>query len=104
MYRILKSSSEAEIKVKGSRFIARAFPITSTDEVSQIIADVRRAEHDATHHCMAYRLGSTGDDSRFNDDGEPAGTAGRLILRQIDALELTNTAASVCGHRKRHHR
>ena len=39
-------------------------------------------ERDATHNCWAYRIGTL---YRFNDDGEPAGTAGKPILQAIDA-------------------
>ncbi|MET0935555.1 MAG: YigZ family protein, partial [Luteibacter sp.] len=35
----------------------------------------------ATHNCWAYRIG---DAYRFNDDGEPGGTAGRPMLQAID--------------------
>ncbi len=35
----------------------------------------------ATHNCWAYRIGQ---DYRFNDDGEPGGTAGRPILQAIE--------------------
>src|SRR5690606_12577917 len=35
----------------------------------------------ANHNCWAYRLGN---EYRFNDDGEPGGTAGKPILQAIE--------------------
>ena len=61
----------------------------------ETIAAVRAREHKATHHCSAYRLGVTGDTFRYDDDGDPSGTAGRPILRQIDARDLTSTLVVV---------
>jgi uncharacterized YigZ family protein len=94
-YRVLKSTFLAEIKVKGSRFIARAVPVRSLESVQLALDDIRREDRDATHHCTAYRLGPSGDEFRFNDDGEPSGTAGRPILRQIEGHDLTNTLVVV---------
>jgi uncharacterized YigZ family protein len=42
------------------------------------------------HHCFAYRLGTDKNIFRSSDDGEPAGTAGKPILGQIDSKELTD--------------
>ncbi len=94
-YRVLKSTFLAEIKVKGSRFIARAVPVGSLESVQLALDDIRREDRDATHHCTAYRLGPSGDEFWFNDDGEPSGTAGRPILRQIEGHDLTNTLVVV---------
>ncbi|MCK7553529.1 YigZ family protein [Chitinophaga sedimenti] len=49
----------------------------------------------ATHHCYAYRLGTDGTAFRAVDDGEPAGSAGKPILGQIDSKQLTDTAVIV---------
>ncbi|GIV61879.1 MAG: hypothetical protein KatS3mg044_0745 [Rhodothermaceae bacterium] len=95
VYRVLRRPARAEIKVKGSRFIAEAFPVETEAEATEALASVRRREHAATHHCSAYRVGRDGALFRFDDDGEPSGTAGQPILRQIDARGLTNTLVVV---------
>jgi len=44
---------------------------------------VRKAYHDANHHCYAYRLGLENQAYRINDDGEPSGSAGKPIYGQF---------------------
>lgn len=94
-YRSIQSRASSVLKVKGSRFIAEAIPVETREEAENEIENVRMRERDANHHCMAYRLGMTEDLFRYDDDGEPSGTAGAPILRQIDARELTNTLVVV---------
>ncbi len=94
-YRTLDGSGRAEHTVDGSRFLAEAVAVASRTAAEETIAAVRAREHKATHHCSAYRLGVAGDTFRYDDDGEPSGTAGRPILRQIDARDLTNTLVVV---------
>lgn len=47
---------------------------------------------DATHNCWAYRIGQ---EYRFNDDGEPAGTAGRPMLQAIEGQQCDRVAVLV---------
>jgi len=94
-YRTISSSGAGEIKVLGSRFIARAIPVNSGMEAEEVLSRLRREFHDATHHCFAYRLGTQGDQFRFSDDGEPNGTAGRPILGAIQKNGLTNVLVVV---------
>lgn len=94
-YRSIDGPARVEIKVKGSHFIAEAFPAPTAEAAEAAIEAVRRREHQATHHCTAYRVGAEGDLFRYNDDGEPSGTAGPPILRQLDARALTNTLVVV---------
>lgn len=94
-YRTLGASSRAKQTVDGSRFLADAMPVSTRDEASDGLGAVRDREPNATHHCWAYRLGKAGDDVRYDDDGEPGGTAGQPILRQIDTRDLTNTLVVV---------
>lgn len=89
-YRTISRPVEAEIaRVKGSRFIGAAFPVSSESEAVARLEEVRGNEKNATHHCWAWRLGPEGDITRSSDDGEPSGTAGAPILRQIVARDLT---------------
>lgn len=95
LYRTIRSRTGTEIKIKGSRFIAEAMPVsTEVDAVSEI-EQIKKREFSATHHCTAFRVEPDGSIFRYNDDGEPGGTAGLPILRQIDARGLTNTLVVV---------
>ena len=90
VYQTLAASAEAEFKDKGSRFIAYAYPVRTAGEVKTLVDAQRQAHYKARHWCYAYRLGTDGLQFRANDDGEPAGSAGRPILGQIDSFGLTD--------------
>ncbi len=82
-------------KVKGSRFIASIAPV-ETPDAAMAFVDARRLEFQgASHHCFAWRVGGEDSRTRFSDDGEPSGTAGRPILRQLDGRDLTDVVAVV---------
>lgn len=89
-YKTIQHQSEGLFKAKGSRFIAKAYPVESVEEVKEILAALRKEFHDARHHCYAYRMGPGDTAYRVNDDGEPANSAGKPILGQIQSHELTN--------------
>jgi uncharacterized YigZ family protein len=77
--------AEAEIKERGSRFLAELWPAGSHEAAAQALEIVKRRFHDATHHCYAYRIGwDEGLEERFNDDGEPHRTAGPPILAALE--------------------
>lgn len=82
----------AEFKDRGSKFLAHAYPILSTNEFKKNLQLLKKEHPKAVHHCFAYRLGLSGDVFRVSDDGEPSGTAGKPILGQIDSKHLTDTA------------
>ena len=85
----------AEYKDRGSRFLAYAFPISSTDGFKKRSKELKEEHPKAVHHCFAYRIGTDGNNFRSSDDGEPSGSAGRPILGQIDSKQLTNVAVIV---------
>ncbi len=90
-YRTIKGPAEGLYKEKGSKFLAFAFPVRSTDEVKQHLEALRKEYFDARHLCYAYILGPTKDVYRENDDGEPSGTGGRPIHGQLLSADLTDT-------------
>ena len=94
-YQTIAQPVQAEFKDKGSRFIAFAYPIFSSEEVKQYVDALRQEHHKARHWCFAWRLGVDGNQFRANDDGEPSGSAGRPILGQIDSFELTDVLVVV---------
>ncbi|MCR4437971.1 MAG: YigZ family protein [bacterium] len=95
-YRTVAGYAEHQIRVKGSRFVGQAQPVTSRAEAEAFLADVQRRFHDATHHCYAYRLGCGAQALvRSSDAGEPSGTAGKPILEALEGRRLTNTIVVV---------
>ena len=89
-YTSIEQSSQAELKERGSRFIAYAYPVRTAADCKLHLQQLKKEHPKAVHHCFAYRLGITGDNFRTSDDGEPAGTAGKPILNQIDSKGLTD--------------
>ena len=72
---IEEEKSEGVLKEKGSRFISLIYPVTSEEEVKQIMASIKKTYYNATHHCYAYTIGHVDSPLyRINDDGEPANT------------------------------
>lgn len=94
-YKSIAAPSEGLFKDQGSRFIALAYPVESEEEVKSLLEKARKEYHDARHHCVAYRIGLKGELWRASDDGEPAGSAGRPILGQIDSAGLSDVAVVV---------
>ena len=79
-----------EYEDRGSRFLAWVFH--APNEASFLArAEALRAEHPkARHHCWAWRIDAG---YRFNDDGEPGGTAGRPMLQVLEGSGLHDLAA-----------
>jgi len=89
-YRTISKGGEAIYKDKGSKFIAKVFSVNSEEQIKEIIDNIKKEYHDASHHCYAYVLGNNKDIYRYNDDGEPSGTSGKQIYGQILSYDLTN--------------
>lgn len=94
-YKTIESPSEGIYKEKGSKFIAKAYPVKTEEQVKSIIEQLREEYYDARHHCYAYILGAKGEKWRANDDGEPSGTAGKPIHGQLLSFNLTNVLVVV---------
>ena len=94
-YKTIEEQGEGIYTEKRSKFLAFAIPVTTVEEVKEIVEVYQKKYYDARHVCYAYRLGERGDVERSNDNGEPSGTAGKPILGQIHSKELTNVLVIV---------
>jgi uncharacterized YigZ family protein len=94
-YFTIETTGSTEVKERGSKFIAYAYPVKSVDEFKECLNAIKKEHPKATHHCFAYRIGLDGNNFRVSDAGEPSGTAGRPILGQIDSKKLVNVAVIV---------
>ena len=92
-FRTLAAPAEAEIREKGSRFYARAEPVTDRAAAEAYCAAQARAHRDATHVVPAFRLHDGTDYA--SDAGEPAGSAGPPLLQALRGAGLHDVAAVV---------
>ena len=76
---ILPNPGQYELEEKRSRFIGYCAPVKTEAEARQVIADIRAAQKGANHNVFAYSV-MICNIIRFNDDGEPGGTAGMPVL------------------------
>lgn len=80
---------------KGSKFLAFAFHCDDIQAFESRL-DILRKEHPkARHFCYAYILDVQEKVFRYNDDGEPSGSAGLPIYNQIRSTQLKETAVVV---------
>lgn len=86
----LVSETIFEEDIKKSRFQAIAAPVENEQQVKIFLE--KYLDLTTTHQCWAWKIGHN---VRFNDDGEPSGTAGRPILATIEGNDLTNVIVLV---------
>lgn len=88
--RTVAGQARAEVEIKRSRFIAHAARVDDLAETLAFFESV--ADPSATHNCWAWKLGQK---YRFNDDGEPASTAGKPIYAAIEGKGLDHVMVVV---------
>ncbi len=90
-YYTIETSAVAELKERGSKFLAYSFPLKNVKDFKIHMQEIKKEHPKANHHCFAYKIGVDGNIFRSSDDGEPSGTAGKPIMGQIESKNLTNT-------------
>lgn len=89
-YKTITDISTAEYIVKRSKFIGNIKPVSTEEEASDYISNIKTKYWDARHNVYAYALRNQSI-SRYTDDGEPSGTAGMPvldILRNNDIVDV----------------
>jgi uncharacterized YigZ family protein len=95
-YPVPARETRVELRVKNSRFIATLAPVFSVEEAKAFIARMRETFADATHNVPAFVVGyGAAVTAHCNDDGEPAGTAGRPVLAVLQGSGLGDAALVV---------
>lgn len=77
--RVLTAPHSYHAEIRKSRFLAQAVVLPDAEQATELIAQLSTAN--VSHNCWAWRCRQQ---YRFNDDGEPGGTAGRPILAAIE--------------------
>lgn len=92
MFKAIKENTSGEIVEKKSKFIAHIFYVETPEEADNYIKEIKKKYHDARHNVFAYAI-ETGDGGiavKYNDDGEPQGTAASPILKIVLEQGLSN--------------
>jgi uncharacterized YigZ family protein len=92
----LDNTSEGSYHESGSKFFAFAFPADRREILTQHLEELKTLHPKARHLCYAYRI-TVGDEviEYASDAGEPSGSAGQPILRELRRNDLLNVAVIV---------
>lgn len=94
-YKTVKQAAYDEFIVNKSRFIGYAAPCESEEAALAFLKSIREKHKDASHNCYAYIIGENAGIMRYNDDGEPGGTAGMPIIEVMKARGVVNCCVVV---------
>lgn len=94
-YKCIYEGGQGEIEEKKSRFIATVKSVTSEEEATAFINEMKKKYWDARHNCSAFVIGRDASLTRCSDDGEPSGTAGRPMLEVLLGSKICNVAVVV---------
>ena len=93
-YKTVLCEYRAEFIEKKSRFIATLRHVTTQEEATSFIEEMRSEFWDATHNVYAYSL-VEGNVKRYSDDGEPSGTSGVPSLSVLEGEGLLDVCVVI---------
>ncbi|MDL2301808.1 YigZ family protein [Lachnospiraceae bacterium OttesenSCG-928-D06] len=94
-YKILLKEGCGEIIEKKSRFIATIRKCETEEDAISFIEEMRKKYYNASHNCFAYVVGEMAEITRYSDDNEPGGSAGRPMLDVLLGEGIRNVAVVV---------
>lgn len=92
MYKTIASETTVSFEIKKSRFIGTAAPVESAEAAALFVERVHAENRKARHVAYAF---ITDDLTKFSDDGEPQGTAGKPILSVLEKNGLSKSVITV---------
>ena len=82
-----------EFEEKKSKFIGYIKPVSTVEEAEKFIGSIKEMHPNATHNVPLYRVVENGQEYfKYNDDGEPANTAGKPMAEILNILDVYNMA------------
>ena len=94
--KIVQAPCQTEELIKKSRFIGLIYPCASEALALNQLKQLHLEHPNASHIVYAYRIRSAdGLICRFNDAGEPSGTAGKPIYQHLEGKQLLDTLLAV---------
>ena len=82
-----------EFEEKKSKFIGYIKPVSTVEEAEKFIDSIKEMHPNATHNVPLYRVVENGQEYfKYNDDGEPANTAGKPMAEIFNILDVYNVA------------
>lgn len=89
---IIQKEGTGFVELLKSKFYSYAFPVSDVEIFKARLEEIRKANPKAKHIVYAYRIGVS---SKFTDDKEPKGTAGRPLLELLTKKNLVDSAIIV---------
>mgnify|MGYP003317228374 CR=1 FL=1 len=94
-FNTVEEMSMVQMEVDKSRFIAVLASVKDAQDIRMLMHSLKTSNKDAKHIAYAYRLGEDYSVAKYNDDGEPGGSAGIPIYEAIKKSNLTNVLLAV---------
>ncbi len=92
---VIRKNSVYEETINKSKFYSYSYYIEDEIDANDIIKSLWKEHRKATHICTGLVYGLKEPRGIYNDDGEPALTAGRPILTELESRGITNTLICV---------
>ncbi len=87
----IRENKESQITIKRSKFLGFCFLVESVGQVKEILETFEGKYKGARHTVYAYRLQEDGvPKERFDNDGEPNGSAGPPLLSLLQKKDIMN--------------
>jgi uncharacterized YigZ family protein len=93
--RYVKASLPISIEIEKSTFIGLLFPVSSLQDIQEVIQTLKTEHPKANHFCYAAIYGEDGQYANSSDDGEPSRTAGIPIFEVLKHHDVTNVLCVV---------
>lgn len=94
-YTTVAGNGSFSFETRGSEFVGYAARAPDAERAEGYIDEAREDHPDATHHVYAYRVRTDPLCERYDDAGEPSGSAGKPVLNVLQGEGVEDVVAVV---------